>query len=69
MAEGGLDLAVSQMAVDQYWPIRATTRFPTVNGNTELESDWLELGDNGGEYKVFATYEEYAADVLESLPG
>ena len=58
VAEGGLDFAISQIAVEQYWPVRSTTRFPTVNGGTELESNWITLGTAGGTFKVFAKYEE-----------
>ena len=31
VAEGGLDFAISQISVDDSWPVTSTTRFPTVN--------------------------------------
>ncbi len=65
VAEGGLDLAISQLAVEQYWPVQSTSRFPTVNNSTELESNWIELGTDGGEFKLFVTYQEEDGTALD----
>jgi len=58
VAEGGLDFVVSQIAIEQFWPVESTLRFPTVNNSTELESDWITLGTDGGQFKAYVVYEE-----------
>jgi hypothetical protein len=56
VAEGGMDWFMGQLAADAWWPARTPADFPVVNADGSFETDWLDLGRNGGKYKVRATY-------------
>jgi hypothetical protein len=56
VAEGGMDWFLGQLAADAWWPARSQADFPDVAADGTFETNWLELGKNGGKYKIRAAY-------------
>ena len=56
VAEGGLDWFLGQLAADAWWPARTPGDFPHQNADGSFETNWVELGNNGGKYKIRAAY-------------
>ncbi len=56
VAEGGMDWFLGQLSADAWWPARTQSDFPHVNADGSFETNWIELGHNGGKFKVRATY-------------
>ncbi len=56
VAEGGMDYALSQLTVDNYWAAHSPSDMPAVEADGSFESDWLPLGTGIGTFKVNVAY-------------
>jgi hypothetical protein len=56
LAEGGIDYALSQLSQDPYWAAASATDLPVEVADGSFESDWLELGNGAGVYKINVAY-------------
>lgn len=56
VAEGGVDMALAKLTLDNFWAARNTTEFPTVEADGSFRSGWRTLGANAGRFQMKVTY-------------